>query len=542
MQAKLLDSLKLPPSWVRFFILTVLALGLFFRFANLDAKFFWTDETLTSLLISGHTRQELLQHVGNGEIRSAADFQQQFQGPTEQRGVTDTVKALATDSPEHPPLYYMLVSLWARVFGDSVTAIRSLSAVISLLTLPAMYWLCLELFGAGWVPWLAVAIAAVSPLQILYAQESREYSLWTLTTLISCALLLRSLRVKTVASWVMYAIVAGLQLNTYPFSLYTLVGHGIYILLTSGFKLTKSLVAYALAFATGILLFTPWILVILSKLPEIQHRNKWSAGQVGIVHLAQRWVFNLSQVFVDLVFYSTASLKQLLPYMPFILGIVGLVVYSLYFLWRHASRQAWIFVLVLIGTTALLLIAQDLIGGGVRSATSRYLTPCYIGAQISLAYLLATQIASTQNWQQKFWQAMMVLVISLGVVSCAISAQAETWWNKGKLSWDYLKTEEILESKSRPLLMLGTSSPVPDCSGFLIFSHILKPETQMMLLRMNQPRLPEVAKDFSDIFLFDDPIDQPETALGIKLLKEQGYTVETIHEGYVKTLWHLKQR
>lgn len=42
-----------------------------------------------------------------------------------------------------------------------------------------------------------MALIAVSPFHVLYAQEAREYSLWTVTILLSSAALLRAMRVKT---------------------------------------------------------------------------------------------------------------------------------------------------------------------------------------------------------------------------------------------------------------------------------------------------------------------------------------------------------
>lgn len=37
---------------------------------------------------------------------------------------------------------------------------------------------------------------------------------------------------------------------------------------------------------------------------------------------------------------------------------------------------------------------------------------------------------SIKIWQQKLWQIDMIAVISSGVRSCAVSSQAESWWNK----------------------------------------------------------------------------------------------------------------
>ena len=66
-----------------------------------------------------------------------------------------------------------------------MTAIRSLSALISLLIFPCIYWLCRELFNVPLsVPGVAIALMAISPIQLVYAQEAREYILWLVTIII----------------------------------------------------------------------------------------------------------------------------------------------------------------------------------------------------------------------------------------------------------------------------------------------------------------------------------------------------------------------
>lgn len=91
--------------------------------------------------------------------------------PTQNFG--DTVKSLAIEEPQVPPLYFVAVQYWAKLFGDSPGATRSFSVWMSLLVFPGLYWLCRELFAAPEVAWIAVGLLAVSPLQVLYAQEAR---------------------------------------------------------------------------------------------------------------------------------------------------------------------------------------------------------------------------------------------------------------------------------------------------------------------------------------------------------------------------------
>ena len=121
--------------WLRFLIIVVLVLGIFFRFANLGNKVYWIDEAYTSLRISGYTEVEMLTQISYQQIISPSDLQK-YQQINSETNLTDTLHSLATEDPQHPPLYYILARHWAQWFGSSVTAMRSLAAVISLLVFP----------------------------------------------------------------------------------------------------------------------------------------------------------------------------------------------------------------------------------------------------------------------------------------------------------------------------------------------------------------------------------------------------------------------
>src|SRR5437899_1410529 len=121
-------------------ITLLLALGLFFRFANLDKKVYWLDEILTSFRLSGYSAQELRNDLlGRREI-TVQDIQK-YQHIHPERSLLHTIGSLAVEDPKQPPLYFILARLWAELFGDSIRAIRSLSALISLFVFPGLYWL-----------------------------------------------------------------------------------------------------------------------------------------------------------------------------------------------------------------------------------------------------------------------------------------------------------------------------------------------------------------------------------------------------------------
>ena len=78
-----------------------------------------------------------------------------------------------------PPTYYLLLRGWIAVWGDSATALRSLSAVAGILCVPVAYLLGTELGGRRQA--LASALLfALCPTSIYFAQETRVYALFML--------------------------------------------------------------------------------------------------------------------------------------------------------------------------------------------------------------------------------------------------------------------------------------------------------------------------------------------------------------------------
>ncbi|HBW91418.1 MAG TPA: dolichyl-phosphate-mannose-protein mannosyltransferase, partial [Cyanobacteria bacterium UBA11149] len=150
-------------------VVILIVLGILFRFYNLDRKVYWYDETMTSMRVSGYTQTEVIQSAFTGNIITVKDFISQYQYPNSSKSINDTLNALA-GNPEHSPLYYLMARWWLQLWGNSILMIRLLSVLIGLLALPCIYWLSWELFGLVSVSWVAVALLAISPFHVLYAQ------------------------------------------------------------------------------------------------------------------------------------------------------------------------------------------------------------------------------------------------------------------------------------------------------------------------------------------------------------------------------------
>ncbi|HWE15043.1 MAG TPA: glycosyltransferase family 39 protein [Solirubrobacteraceae bacterium] len=82
-----------------------------------------------------------------------------------------------------PPLYYVLLHVWIRLFGSGEVATHWLSLIFALITVPVAYWGGASLFGRRAGAFSAV-LAAGAPFVTSYAQETRMYSLVVLLSLI----------------------------------------------------------------------------------------------------------------------------------------------------------------------------------------------------------------------------------------------------------------------------------------------------------------------------------------------------------------------
>jgi mannosyltransferase len=85
-----------------------------------------------------------------------------------------------------PPLYYLLLHGWMRLFGESEAATHTLSLLFALACIPAAFWAADSVFGrrAGWI---AAALAALNPFLSVYAQETRMYTLLAFLSIVATA-------------------------------------------------------------------------------------------------------------------------------------------------------------------------------------------------------------------------------------------------------------------------------------------------------------------------------------------------------------------
>lgn len=580
MKRTLTQHWVVPPSWLRFLVITLLVLGVFFRFANLSLKVYWHDETITSLHLAGYIGEDVRQQLFNGSVMSVKELLR-YQFPTPETSFGDTLRTLIIEDPQHPPIYYLITRLWMHLFGNSVAVIRSVSALISLFVFPCIYWLCIELFTSSLVGWIAIAFSAVSPVLLVFAQEARGYSLLMIVILLSSASLLRAMRVKTKGGWVIYAATLALGFYSLPLILLTAIGHGVYVVLvslfstaspllqqnalvskklsvatdqsngdtlplaslepeelaianppasllqTSGYPWSKIIINYLLASLAAFLAFTPWVLLTFNSLQKAQASTAWSSTKVPLSRLVKSWAGNISRVFFDINLDATAPAIYTIP--PVLILLV-LVSYSFYFLYRKTPLKVYLFILTMIGIPFLALVIPDLALGGLRSTVPRYLIPCFLGILLAVTYLFSHKIFSSSSLYQRLWLFLLTLLISAEVVSCVVYSQSEVWWNK-KPSDTHIQAASIINQTHNPLLI--TSYYKTNLGELLSMSYFLNDNVKIQLV--SEPSIPDIPKGFSNIFVLN-----PSQSLKFGIEKEYNYKVEPLTPKELQ-LWQLKR-
>jgi uncharacterized membrane protein len=494
-----LPRMQLRVEWV--LVIFLIATGVCLRFAWLDRKVYWYDEAFTSLEISGYSPQDASTDILDGRLVTAAELDKyQFPSATSPKSVRDTVRNLIAQEPQLTPLYFIALRGWSELFPNSVVAIRVLSALFSVATLALAFWLYRELFSTR-VALIAVALMSISPFLLLYAQEARPYSMWSAAVLMTSSVLLLAMRRKTVLSWTLYALCAAVSLYTFLFSALVIAGHACFVAVDQRFRITSTVRSFCISVALAVASFLLWPYRGQRSGAGNEH---YSLSQYGI-----KWIRSIAILFADFNFRDSTPKPLLLPYALLLLALLALCAYSIYFMWRNASRKQAAFALTLIGSLCLSLLVLDVVRGSSVSVVTRYTLPSLIGIQLAVAYMLAAKTAeSSPNRTRWTWGCVAAMLAVTGLFSCWTLARADVWWSKEPQNY-IQSASRIINAAPGPVVVLSDTWFIP----VLSLEHKLRPDVRYLLTV--EPRVPQIKESAATVFVF-----QPSDHLRMELEKD----------------------
>ncbi|HVB94942.1 MAG TPA: glycosyltransferase family 39 protein [Acidimicrobiales bacterium] len=164
-----------------------------------------------------------------------------------------------------PPLFYVLLHGWMGVFGDSDLAVRSLSGVIGVITVP-LVWLAGRRLGGRTAGWAAMLLVATSPFAVRYDTETRMYALVALLTVLGLLAVQRVLTRPRPGNLLALAVVTGLLLYSHYWAFY-LLGTAFLWLAWEAWggrpQWRRPARSGMVAMAVGALTFVPWVPIFL---------------------------------------------------------------------------------------------------------------------------------------------------------------------------------------------------------------------------------------------------------------------------------------
>jgi mannosyltransferase len=168
-----------------------------------------------------------------------------------------------------PPLFYLVLHVWAATFGTSDDALRSLSVVCSAVSLPVLFIAARRLIGSS-AARVATVMMATSPFAIRYASETRMYSMVMLEVTLGLAGLLAALAAPSRARLIGVAAITTALLYTHYWAIYLVAATGallVWIAVRGVLPSTRVAGRRTLAAVVGgALVWIPWVPTFLFQL------------------------------------------------------------------------------------------------------------------------------------------------------------------------------------------------------------------------------------------------------------------------------------
>lgn len=216
----------------------------------------------------------------------------------------------------HPPLYFIIMHFWIKIFGDSEVSIRSFSAIFSILCIYLIYKIASKIFDRT-TGVISSFLFSLSPFYIYFGQEARMYPMVTFFVLFSFYALIKGIEDRK--NIILLTISNILALYTHIFSAFMVLAQNLYVLMTS-FKNKKLLKKWILSQFIVLILISPWLYVIIqNRTPEL-YQGAQRVSFISLAHIflevslgAGRAVFN-NKVLVALFFMLLFILGVLPPW------------------------------------------------------------------------------------------------------------------------------------------------------------------------------------------------------------------------------------
>ena len=341
-------------------------------------------------------------------LRQSVWFDEAYSIMVAKRSASEIIRLSALDT--HPPLYYLVLKIWANVFGWSELALRSLSVIFYGASIAVAGCFIKKHFNARAAIYV-LTMLLLAPLLMRYGFEVRMYAMASLIGVAATAMLVRAHSSKRWTDWLIYGVLVALGMYTLYYLALLWLAHLAWLVAMDAGRLRKSLwkeCRWIGAYAFSLLLFLPWLSSFLKQV-----------GNGALAPIGQP--MNLEQL-VGVISFNTI-------YQPlWQLGVIAsvLVVGVIFLAARAINKSLHIKkinrgILLLLVCYIVVPIAVLMLISLVKSMyVERYLAHVAIG----LAMLAGASLAlSTERENREVWRmaSPLVLLVVLAVGATNLS-------------------------------------------------------------------------------------------------------------------------
>lgn len=119
-------------------------------------------------------------------------------------GIREIIENAINHDPR-PPLYYMLLHYWIKIFGATEAGVRSLSALFGCLTVIPVFMIAKKMFDKK-TALLSIFLLAINPFNIYYSQMIKEVALVSFFAITAFLFFLIALEKNKKIHWALYIL------------------------------------------------------------------------------------------------------------------------------------------------------------------------------------------------------------------------------------------------------------------------------------------------------------------------------------------------
>lgn len=338
-------------------------------------------------------------------------------------------QSLQKHSPDHTPLYFVLLSLWGQIAGTSLAAGRLLSVFTSLLAMAIAYRLVKD-FVAPAAGLLALAIVMSNAFYNFYVSNMRMYPLLVASAGALLWIYLRlvfQLKATRAADYLTLAASTFVLISTHAFSFIFMAMLGLFHIVVA--PKDRRWLWICVAILAAALLFAPYLLTMATTIDSVIESRRHVV--VGGLEAISIWLE-----------VGTNERPLLL-----LLSALGLAVGA----WQRTIRLRPYLLLFLLYLTSMALVAE--LTGLIVKDGMRY----FLAGWLPLVFLISAGIYGLYRFRR--WLGLLVILWILA----GLEMQANARW------WDYivLRSQVFTQPPTHILSRLAASAdPKPAVFGY----------------------------------------------------------------------------